>query len=153
MCSSDLDGAIAATGAGVIYFSNWSLNRGWQINADASIQQLGTSYCRFNNIGLGTGTFGTSATSTLAMATGTAPSTSPADSFQIYSADINGTAGSAGAHLRNEVNTAALILPGVRYKTDTGDPTDTFEGMMVINTFDNTFKVYADSAWRTITTW
>lgn len=102
--------------------------------------------------GTGTGA-GTSATATLAIANGTAPTSSPADTAQLYTADINATAGSAGWHIRNEINTAALIMPGVRYKTDTGDPTDTFEGMMVINTFDNTFRVYAEGAWRTITTW
>lgn len=96
---------------------------------------------------------GTSGVGVLALGNGTVPTTSPADTSQIYSADINGTAGQAGAHLRNEISTSALILPGTRYKTTTGDPSDTFEGMMVINTSDNAFKVYADGAWRTITTW
>lgn len=105
------------------------------------------------NLTLGLTAVGTSGTRVMALSTGTPPTTSPADAFQIYSTDINGTGGQAGAHLRNEISTAALILPGVRYKTDTGDPSDTYEGMMAINTFDNTFKVYADSAWRTIATW
>lgn len=34
-------------------------------------------------------------------------------------------------------------------KIDTGDPAGV-EGLAVINTFDNTFKVYADGAWRTL---
>ena len=130
---------------------------------DTGFERKAAAHVRINNgstgagslvIGTSTvGSIGTSGVGVLAIANGTAPSSSPADTAQLYTADINGTAGSAGFHIRNEINTAALILPGVRYKTDTGDPTDTFEGMMVINTFDNTFKVYAEGAWRTITTW
>jgi len=37
-------------------------------------------------------------------------------------------------------------------KTDTGDGTGA-EGLFQINTFDNTFKVYAEGAWRTLATW
>lgn len=130
---------------------------------DTGFERKAAAHVRINNgstgagsLVLGTstvGSIGTSGVGVLAIANGTAPTSSPADTAQLYTADINATAGSAGFHIRNEINTAALILPGVRYKTDTGDPTDTFEGMMVINTFDNTFKVYAEGAWRTITTW
>jgi hypothetical protein len=130
---------------------------------DTGFERKAAAHVRINNgstgagslvIGTSTvGSIGTSGVGVLAIANGTAPSSSPADTAQLYTADINATAGSAGFHIRNEINTAALILPGVRYKTDTGDPTDTYEGMMVINTFDNTFKVYAEGAWRTITTW
>jgi hypothetical protein len=42
------------------------------------------------------------------------------------------------------------ILPYT--KTDTGDPTGA-EGMHVINTFDDVYKIYADGAWRTVTSW
>ena len=38
-------------------------------------------------------------------------------------------------------------------KETTGDPAATIEGLFAINTFDNTFKVYADGGWRTLTTW
>lgn len=39
-------------------------------------------------------------------------------------------------------------------KTDTGDyASGNWEGRMVINTFDNTFKVYAEGAWRSLATW
>ena len=55
-----------------------------------------------NNVGLGQTTFGTSATKTLALSTGVAPSTSPADAFQMYSADVDGVAGKAGVHFRTE---------------------------------------------------
>jgi len=52
------------------------------------------------NFGIGQTTFGTNATKTLAIGTGTAPTTSPADSFQMYSADI--VAGNAAPHFRLE---------------------------------------------------
>jgi hypothetical protein len=52
------------------------------------------------NLGMTQTTFGTSATKTLAVGTGVAPTTSPADAFQMYSADI--TAGNAAAHFRTE---------------------------------------------------
>jgi hypothetical protein len=41
------------------------------------------------NIGIGTTTFGTSAVTVLAIATGTAPTTGPADTIQIYSTDLS----------------------------------------------------------------
>lgn len=54
------------------------------------------------NVGMSQVTFGTNATKTLALSTGVAPTTSPADCFQMYSADIGGVAGKAGAHFRDE---------------------------------------------------
>lgn len=47
------------------------------------------------------GSIGTSGVGVLAIANGTAPTSSPADEFQLYSADWNG-AGTAAAHYRNE---------------------------------------------------
>jgi hypothetical protein len=38
----------------------------------------------------------------------------------------------------------------IETKTTTGDPAAGHEGRMVINTFDNTVKIYADGGWRTI---
>lgn len=55
------------------------------------------------NLGLGQTTFGTSATKTLAVSSGTAPSTSPADAFQMYSADF--AAGNACPYFRTENGT------------------------------------------------
>ena len=55
---------------------------------------------RNGNFGVAQLTFGTSATNTIAIASGVAPTTSPADSFQQYSADI--TAGNAAPHFRTE---------------------------------------------------
>lgn len=52
------------------------------------------------NIGIGQTTWGTSATKTLALSTGVAPTTSPGDAFQMYSKDI--TSGNAAPHFRTE---------------------------------------------------
>jgi len=41
------------------------------------------------NVGIGTSSFGTSAVSVLGIATGTAPTTGPADTIQIYSTDLS----------------------------------------------------------------
>jgi hypothetical protein len=55
------------------------------------------------NVGIGgTKVFGTSATMTVGISSGTAPSTSPADMIQMWSADQGGTAGNAGLHVRSE---------------------------------------------------
>lgn len=102
------------------------------------------------NIGIGTSTFGTNAATVLAIANGTAPTTAVANSFQMWSADINGAAGYAGPHFIVETNAVALIVCGVYIKTNTGTVANPFEGLMEINTFDNTVKIYADGAWRTL---
>lgn len=52
------------------------------------------------NVGIGQATFGTSSKFVLAVANGTAPTTSPADAFQQYSADI--VAGNAAPHFKTE---------------------------------------------------
>ena len=59
------------------------------------------------NVGTEQTTFGTNATSTLALGTGVAPTTSPADCFQMYSADQ--VAGNACLHTRTE-NGAVIKL-------------------------------------------
>jgi len=53
------------------------------------------------NYGIGTSTFGTSATNTLALFNGTSPTTSPIDTVQFFSLDVNG-AGTASLGLRTE---------------------------------------------------
>lgn len=106
------------------------------------------------NVGLNQTTFGTNAAKVLAIGNGTAPTTSPADAVQVWSADNNGTAGHATLLMRNEIYAGTQTVDGTVYKTDTGDPANPYEGMKCINTFDNTYKVYADGAWRTIiATW
>lgn len=55
-----------------------------------------------SGLGIGTTTFGTSAAKVLAIGNGTAPTTSPADAVQLYSADVDGDASGAGLHIRSE---------------------------------------------------
>lgn len=69
----------------------------WGVYVDTGA--LGGNYFS-TNVGIGQLTFGSSATRTLAMGNGAAPSTSPADAFQMYSADQ--AAGNACPHFRTE---------------------------------------------------
>jgi hypothetical protein len=62
------------------------------------------------NVGVGQLTFGTGATKTLAIGTGTNPSTSPADAFQMYSADQ--AAGNACPHVRTENGAVVKVFQG-----------------------------------------
>ena len=41
----------------------------------------------------------------------------------------------------------------LRIKTTTGDYASGVSGNFVINTFDNTYKAYADGGWRTLVSW
>lgn len=84
------------------------------------------------NIGVCQSTLGTNATKTLALGTGVAPTTSPTDCFQMYSADVGGAAGEAGVHFRDEtglltiLGSGGLVLDkttGKGIKIDTGTPT------------------------------
>lgn len=68
------------------------------------------------------GSIGTSGVGVLAVANGTAPSSSPADEFQLYSADWNG-AGTAAAHFRNEQGHVIKIARAATY-TPTNVSTD-----------------------------
>ena len=103
------------------------------------INTLNTKKYKFEankgNFGIAQMTFGTSGTNVLAIATGVAPTTSPADCFQQYSADI--VAGNAAPHFRTEnggiiklyqettaVGAATLVGGGGTALTDT----DTFDG-------------------------
>lgn len=71
------------------------------------------------NVGLGTASFGTNATQTLAIANGTAPTSSPANTFQLYSGsgeanirDVNGLVSTLtheyGTLIRNGATTLSL---------------------------------------------
>jgi len=60
-----------------------------------------------NNFGVGgQSTFGTSATNTIAIPNGTAPTTSPANAVQIYSEDVSGT---AELKVRNEAGNVTVL--------------------------------------------
>jgi hypothetical protein len=137
-----VNGTIRGTGAA--YFATTSGSVGIALtNATISgfrFDVNGTTLLRSNTaIGPSTATFGTSATNTLAISTGTAPASSPADCFQLYSADI--TAGNAAAHFRTEggavikvyqettaVGSAVLATPGAG--TNIKD-VDTFDGYTI----------------------
>jgi hypothetical protein len=101
---------------------------------DFRVQVSGNFYVT-NNVGIGQTTFGTSAAKVMAFNNGTAPSTSPTDAFQLYSADI--TAGNAAAHFRTENGAVIKIYQettGVAGATraavagNTVSDADTFDG-------------------------
>jgi hypothetical protein len=78
------------------------------------------------NLGLGAATaFGTSAVRVWMLSSGTAPSTSPADAVQLWSADRGGTAGKASLHLRSEDGTSHVL--GDRVGLGTLTPTSFLE--------------------------
>jgi hypothetical protein len=84
----------------------------------------------------------------------TAPSVSAADLAKVWVEDVNGEADMAGLHMMNEgLSGVKLIVAGIHIKTDTGDPANVYEGLIVINTFDKNLKVYADAGWRTLADW
>jgi hypothetical protein len=83
-----------------------------------------------------------------------APETSAADTAKAWVEDVNGEAGKAGLHMMNEgLSGVKLVVPGVYLKTSAGDPAAFFEGMLVINTLDNTLKIYADGGFRQLVSW
>ena len=102
------------------------------------------------NILVGITAVGTSAAKVLGIGNGTAPTTAPANVGQLWCEDINGAAGYAGLHMMVETNAVKLVVPGVYIKGTTGQIANPFEGLLEINTFDNTVKMYADAGWRTL---
>lgn len=104
-------------------------------------------------VGVATATFGTSAAKVFGIASGTAPTTAPADMVQMWSGDIGGVAGKASLLMMSESGTGVQTVVGMITKTDTGDPTQVHEGLMCINAFDNNVKLYAEGAWRQLATW
>jgi hypothetical protein len=60
------------------------------------------------NLGLGTSTFGTNAATVLAIANGTAPTTSPANSIQLYAEDV---AASSELKVRDEATNITTLSP------------------------------------------
>jgi hypothetical protein len=91
------------------------------------------------------------------LSVGTTPATTGAGRFanaatiQFRNAANNADLEALQVTTGNRAQLGSATVPGVLpyTKTDTGDPTGV-EGMFVINTFDNTFKAYADGAWRTL---
>jgi hypothetical protein len=83
-----------------------------------------------------------------------APSSSQTDAALVWTEDVNGQAGKAGLHMMNEgLSGVKLVVAGIYIKATTGDPTTVYEGLIVLNTYDNTLKIYADEGWRTLATW
>lgn len=78
--------------------SGGTVNTGWAIFQD--LADLNNYFA--GNINIGATTVGASATQTLLIKTGTAPSGGVADCFQLYSADVGAVAGQAGPHFRTE---------------------------------------------------
>jgi len=64
----------------------------------------------------------------------------------LYDIEISGTG--ITTHVIEDV-----LIQGAYLKTTTGDPSWNYEGMICINTFDNTVKIYAEAAWRQLATW
>ncbi len=75
----------------------------------------------YGNLGIGTKTFGTSATRTLAMLNGTVPSTSPANAIQLYAEDVSA---SSELKVRDEATNVATLSPHnfELFKPDKNDP-------------------------------
>jgi len=61
-----------------------------------------------NNVGIGTDTFGTNAAKVLAIANGTAPTSSPADMVQLYAEDVSG---SSELKVRDEAGNVTVLSP------------------------------------------
>ncbi len=93
------------------------------------------------NIGIGTGTFGANAVMVQAILSGTAPTTSPPDMSQMWSADVLGVANKAGPHWRSEENGmyawhgGAGTINSFTYQADVAD-----DGIF-------TLPAITDSAW------
>jgi len=110
-------------------------------------------YTNNGNVGIGVTAFGNNAVNVIGMGNCTAPTTAPSDMAQLWVEDIAGTAGKAGLHMMAESGTEKLIVAGIIRKTTTGDPSQVHEGLMCINTNDNTVKIYADGGWRQLASW
>jgi len=105
-------GSIAMDSANAVTIDN---------NGFAGLSVGGSYTMTGGNLGIGHSAFGTSATKTISVNSGTAPSTSPTDAFQLYSADI--TAGNAAPHFRTE-NGGIIKL----YQQTTGVTSATYIG-------------------------
>ncbi len=82
-------------------------------NGDTSNLSIGSGYTSVTfgnsgNVGLGTASFGTSAVKVFAIANGTAPITSPADSIQLYAEDVSA---SSELKVRDEAGNITTLSP------------------------------------------
>lgn len=84
-----------------------------------------------NNVGIGTTTFGASAVKSISVGLGTAPSTSPADIFQMYAADI--VAGNTAAHFRTETGSIIKLYQQALIADPVGGGTVDAEARTAIN--------------------
>lgn len=84
------------------------------------------------NVGIGASSFGTSADKVLALLNGTAPSTSPADTVQLWAADRGATAGKAGLHIRAEDGTSHVFSD--RVGIGTLSPESPFHSSFTVDT-------------------
>jgi len=114
--------------------------------------------------GTGTNTFGgnlaINGTSYNTFAAGTAPTTSVAGKTKVWVQNVNGVSGTASLFERTEDANSATdaenqqVIVSAIIKSSTGDPTYGHEGLLCINTFDHTVKIYAGGGWRTfVSTW
>lgn len=111
------------------------------------------------NVSFGsTAQWGTSAQNVISIANGTAPTTSPADATQLWSADANGGAGKAWLHMRPEDGTDRVVM-GVAGTSgvSTGVGTVKLNGTTArdcvgwITTHDNAGNTIYIPYWTTIT--
>lgn len=99
-----------AIGSGVLQiFSNGRIDFGFMTAADGVTFNQNVSISTTGNLGIGTSSFGTSATKTLGLFNGVAPTTSPVDTVQLWSADTGAVAGKAGLHIRTEDGTSHVF--------------------------------------------
>lgn len=84
----------------------------------------------------------TASTAPLKFTSGTLNTTAEAGAFEYDGSNLTFT----------RTGTTREIINTTVTKTTTGDGTGV-EGLFQINTFDNTFKVYAEGAWRQLATW
>ena len=101
---------------------------------------------------IGATTIDASAAKNLIIASGTTPAAHTDDQAYLWVEDVGGTATYAGLHMMGEngANSYKQIVVGAVIKTDTGQTATPHEGMIEINTFDDTLKMYADGGWRDI---
>jgi len=104
------------------------------------------------NVGIGTPTFDGTAAGCLTLAAATAPAAHTDNQAYLWAEDVNAAAGYAGLHMMGENGASSIeqIVVGVVIKGDTGQTANPHEGLIEINTFDNTLKMYADGGWRDI---